>query len=492
MRVLAVWLLALCSAPAAVAADGRDESVVDALVELEKGDTDWFSGRRGRGARAWRTALRHAVGDTPEARSIRIRARVRLLLAGSNWTPLARVPGMNRDALACPPRERACQLAFVDVYLLAPRPLGGDLRTAIRGAEALAADLPAASAARLDLADTMRGQPRVPARVHALDETELDGLGRAIVGGPLSDWSPGVSTFAAGLIVEPAMGIGMSVAARWPDAFRRRVRVGLTGGVATYGGYGALKVDVPTRWSVHVAARAHRGRWWDPDDDGWKPGSAGRVAVEIGPPLGERFWARLGPVARWDADLGDPGNPRSGHGVSAGVGWSSVRAVGAHTQGRRRQRRGLSVGLRGEAAVPGIAGYEAVVGSGQVVVLSPVGRGELAVRTLGRGALGPELPTTRTPFLGGPNLLRGAAFGDVRADAVALQSVELRHPIWQWFGLAAFADLGVGFSDTPQLVPGGGVGLRIQPTPALGETVRLDLGVSPLGVQVYAGWGEAF
>ena len=42
------------------------------------------------------------------------------------------------------------------------------------------------------------------------------------------------------------------------------------------------------------------------------------------------------------------------------------------------------------------------------------------------------------------------------------------------------------------VVPGGGVGLRVLPPPALGETVRLDVGVTPRGWQVYAGWGEAF
>ena len=299
-----------------------------------------------------------------------------------------------------------------------------------------------------------------------------------------------MSTFAAGVLLDPAYGVGGAVAARWPDAFRRQVVVGVTAGLATHGGYGALQVDVPTPWSLHLRARGHRARWWDPDAGAWAPASAGRVAVEVGPPLGDAFSARVGPVLRWDADLG--GDPRPGHGLTAAVGWSTMRVWREPRGGRPGQRGGLSLGVRAETTLPGVSDYDGVVGVFQGVLLTPVADGELATRSYVQAAWGPSLPTTRTPFLGGPTLLRGAAFGDVRDDVVVLQSVELRHPVWRWLGLAVFGDVGAAVAKAPVVVPGGGVGLRVLPPPALGETVRLDVGVTPRGWQAYAGWGEAF
>ena len=98
--------------------------------------------------------------------------------------------------------------------------------------------------------------------------------------------------------------------------------------------------------------------------------------------------------------------------------------------------------MRAETTLPGVSDYDGVVGVFQGVLLTPVAAGELATRSYVQAAWGPSLPTTRTPFLGGPTLLRGAAFGDVRDDVVVLQSVELRHPVWRWLGLAVFGDVG--------------------------------------------------
>lgn len=460
------------------AAETEDPRLEEAVRALEDGDAAWFAGRRGRGARAWRRALRKADGTTPLARSVRIRARVRLLRAGTNWTPIQRLGGMNKDVAACPGEDVWCQLAYVDIYLLAPsRVFGQDLDVARRGLEALEEALPEEVAARRTL---LLGTPPPE-----LGEDPV-GLARAVQEPPPDTLQPGLAVVAPGLLADPAMGVGGTLGLTLPDAFRRRFEVSLTSGVATHGGFGLLQVVTPQGegpWRVVLSASGMRTRWWDGED--WAPVAAGRF--EVGPVWREGpVWVQARPRLRWDADLGDPAHPRPGHEVWLEGGVDGRKPV----DGKAHVYRGVRVSLGGEGTIPEVASYDRVGGLFEVFGGVPAGEGQIAARLRVQGAWGPDQPTSRVPWLGGPDVFRGAPFGALDGDVVGVLGAEIRHPVWQVIWVASFADLGV----TPDGVwPGGGLGLRMVPPQGLGGTVvRFDVAASELGFQLQVGLAEAF
>ena len=472
-------------------AGGPGPSVPQALVPadaaLQDGDAAWWGGRRGRGARAWRRALRRADGEDPVARSLRIRARIRLQRAGTTLSPLVRAGGLNRDSRACPPADPWCQLAFVDVYLFGPSPaLGRNLELARQGLDALEEVFPARVAARRAWLEARPEAPpvRVPGQpipdtppVAVPDVARSTGLGRGLA-------APGVDLFpvpptvlAVGLVADPALGVGVSGAWSTADGLRRRWIVDLQGAAATSGGLGRLSVGTPPGpWQGWAVVDGARTRFWD--GEGWAP--IGRLRVEAGP---RRWWGPVWvdvrPVLRWDSDPGSPSTLVAGHGARGAVGVWARRPT---EDGLRW--RGAVARLDLDASVPGLADYGRVGIGAEVRAGGPVGRGQVVGRLSGQAVRAPDQPGSRVPFLGGSQGLRGLPAGAGAGPVVGLASVEGRHPVVGVLWAAVFADVGAT-PDGP--VPGAGVGLRFMPPPAVGRPVRVDLGVSPLGLQLHVG-----
>ena len=436
-----------------------------ALDALDDGDALWFSGRRARGAQAWRLARREA--DAADEHALAAMARIRLLRAGSTWSVLWHGPRIDAALAACDPRDAWCRLARVDFHLLGSRTLGAR---------------PALGVRLLEVVDELGGRQAVRRRLFLGDGTvELtgdDGLTRAVEAGFVPD--RGSFVLGGGIVAGPAVGIGVAAHLSHPDVLRRGIALTADGFLATQGQGLAFRAETSGRFGVVAAGVGQRVRWGTVD--GWVPVTTwiGRLggAIRQG-----AFRVELGAQVRLEQEpLEDGVQQWTGHGV-----WGALR-IDDRTW-RDDRPAGLLALLEAEVTPAALGSYSRF---GQVLDLrgyATPGRGVLTGRVRVEGMLGEGVPEIRRPTVGGANVFRGARPGLLRGDAVAVVGAELRHPIIGPIWAAGFVE-GALIQADPHV--GGGAGLRYVLPPRARNTVRLDLAVSDVGWQVHAAWGEAW
>jgi len=238
------------------------------------------------------------------------------------------------------------------------------------------------------------------------------------------------------------------------------------------GGY----LEPAGRVGAVLSGHASRTRWWD--GTGWVPVDSARVQPGVVLRLGP-VAARAGPLVRWETDQGEV---FAGHGA-----WASARVDGRTWRSGRPA--GVWVGVGGELALSPIADYARQGGWVDLRAYQPAGKGVLAGRVRGEGALG-EMPAIRLPTVGGSSVLRGARPGSLRGRWTAAAEAELRYPVWGPLWVAAFG--GGAAVEGSGIHPGGGAGVRWVLPPQPRNTVRLDLGVTDVGVELVVAYGEAF
>jgi hypothetical protein len=94
----------------------------------------------------------------------------------------------------------------------------------------------------------------------------------------------------------------------------------------------------------------------------------------------------------------------------------------------------------------------------------------------------------RLPTVGGPNVLRGARLGELRAPWTLATDIEWRRMIVGPVRFAAFAS--GAWVDGPH--GSVGVGARLMLEPRGYNTLRFDVAVSDTANGIYLVWGEAF
>lgn len=465
---------------------GEATDIPAEIARVDEGDAAWFSGRRLAGLRAWRDVVDATKGDPrPEARAAEAMARLRLLRGASVYAPAVHGPKIERALDACPWEQAWCRLAEVDYQLFAPMGIGHrEEALALVDQGALAA-LPVREASRRAI---LTGAP-VP--------DAADALGDALRDGPA--WEPGPWVLGVGVRFGPPIGAGIGVHYLNRDVLRRGIWVDVDGYVAFRGlGVSGFAVGAGP---VAPVVRVVGGRYplWDVADgaydivDTWRVapgvGFGRRVRVEVGPlyrtdHVTEGAWAGHGAWGSVGVDLrGDPifAPPLTG------TAEDGAAALGGAVLPGAGERVGVVLSGAVEAALPKVATAPRVGGVAEVRGYAPLGGGVLAARLRGEGAVG-DMPAYRLPTVGGPNVLRGARPGELRALWTLASDIEWRRTIVGPLRAAAFVS--GAWVDGPH--GGGGLGVRLMLEPKGYNTLRLDAAVSDTAMGVYLAWGEAF
>ena len=470
----------------AMAISVAGEVIPPEISGIDEGDRAWFAGRRLEGLRAWRDVRDMTRGDPrPEARAAEAMARLRLLRGASVYAAAIHGPKVEKALEACPWENAWCRLAEVDYHLFAPNGIR-DPRAAhaLLDAGALAA-LPDREGTRRALFDGV-----------ALP-TATDALGDALRDGPA--WEPGPWVLGVGVRFGPPIGVGLGLHYLNRDVLRRGIWVDLDGYVA-FRGYGVSGFAIGSG-VVAPIVRVAGGRFplWGADIGAYEGIDVWRVAPGVG--VGRRVRVEGGPLFRTDALLG---SVWAGHGAWGALGVDLRREpifgrplTGAAQEATERlggavlpgsgERAGVALLGQVEVAAPPFADGWRLGGVVELRGYTPLLAGVLATRVRVEGTLGDQ-PAMRLPTVGGPNVLRGARLGELRAPWTLATDIEWRRMILGPVRFAAFAS--GAWVDGPH--GSVGVGARLMLEPRGYNTLRLDVAVSDTANGIYLVWGEAF
>ncbi len=157
--------------------------------------------------------------------------------------------------------------------------------------------------------------------------------------------------------------------------------------------------------------------------------------------------------------------------------------------------KGQRVSLSLDAGIPGLGDFSFLKYSAEYTRYFPVG-GNLTL--VGRTILGlshGDLPLQEQFFAGGPSTLRGAPYGRLRGNSLAILNVELRSPLGfvarqlQGFTGAVYVDVGTSPISTSNFHLSAGVGVSVNT--AVGP-IRIDLAFGPEGRQTWLTIGHPF
>jgi hypothetical protein len=257
-----------------------------------------------------------------------------------------------------------------------------------------------------------------------------------------------------------------------PDVDRNGLRIGVDGWVAQRGGGAGRTRSTPGRVGFVLGAEGARVPYYVQAVDDYRLVYGLRVA----PGVAWRPWKIVvqgGPIARWDADPGEP--LVAGHGVWA----SSVLRIGDQPRWR--------FGGTFEQAIPPLADEARTGGSLSASAIETFGRIEVGQRVRGEAATETG-PKTRLPTVGGSDVLRGAPYGLLRGAWTVGADVEVRFGLGGGLWLAAFGD-GASIEGAGSHA-GGGFGLRFRSSPDPASSLRFDVGFTDVGWGLAATWGE--